>query len=79
MPKSITNKKREMKNKTQNISLGGVLFLIFLILKLAGVGVVATWSWVWVLSPMWIPFALIMVAGFILGVVLFIKKQVKKV
>ena len=31
-----------------------ILFLIFLTLKLAGVGVVATWSWWAVTSPLWI-------------------------
>lgn len=30
-----------------------VLFLIFLTLKLAGVGTVATWSWWAVTSPLW--------------------------
>lgn len=31
-----------------------ILFLIFLTLKLAGVGTVATWSWWAVTSPLWI-------------------------
>lgn len=30
-----------------------ILFLIFLTLKLAGVGAVATWSWWAVASPLW--------------------------
>ncbi len=30
------------------------LFLLFLGLKLAEVGTVATWSWWWVTSPLWI-------------------------
>lgn len=30
------------------------LFLLFLGLKLAEVGVVATWSWWWVTAPLWI-------------------------
>jgi hypothetical protein len=33
----------------------GVLALIFITLKLIGE---ITWSWVWVLSPIWLPFAL---------------------
>lgn len=32
-----------------------ILALIFIGLKLAGIGVVATWSWWWVLAPIWIP------------------------
>ena len=31
-----------------------MVFIVFLILKLAEVGVVATWSWWWVTSPLWI-------------------------
>jgi len=31
----------------------GIMFLIFLTLKLAGIGVVATWSWWAVTSPLW--------------------------
>lgn len=38
-----------------------ILFLIFLTLKLAGVGVVATWSWWAVTSPLWIGSILIIV------------------
>lgn len=33
-----------------------VLGLIFIILKLLGVTAVATWSWWWVTSPLWIGF-----------------------
>jgi len=39
--------------------------LIFLTLKLAGLGVVATWSWWWVCSPLWISLAITL---FIIGV-----------
>lgn len=30
-----------------------VLFLIFLVLKLTGKTVVASWSWWWVTAPLW--------------------------
>lgn len=36
------------------ISLGMVLFLIFLVLKLTET---INWSWWWVTSPLWIPIA----------------------
>ena len=43
-------------NKNVNIRLGGGFFttlgLVFIVLKLLGV---ITWSWLWVLSPFWIP------------------------
>lgn len=50
-------------SETKTASSGGIGFcsllaIVFIALKLAGVGVVATWSWWWVLSPLWIPLAL---------------------
>jgi small Trp-rich protein len=46
------------KNKKRSLGISDYLTLIFVALKLAGIGVVATWSWVWVLSPLWIGFLL---------------------
>jgi hypothetical protein len=47
-------------NKAANtFPFAGILLLIFITLKLAGIGAVATWSWVWVMSPLWIPLAII--------------------
>ena len=49
-------------NKNVNIRLGGGFFttlgLVFIVLKLLGV---ITWSWLWVLSPFWIPFVIVSV------------------
>lgn len=44
---------------TGGIGLGGLIFLVFLVMKLAGIGEVANWSWLWVTSPLWIPLALV--------------------
>lgn len=44
-----------------------LLALLFIGLKLGGVGVVATWSWLWVLSPLWIGIALVI--SFWLGLI----------
>ncbi len=44
------------------IGLCSMVFIVFLILKRAGVGVVATWSWWWVTSPLWIPFVIVLLA-----------------
>ena len=44
-----------MKNSKANKGTGGIctiLFIVFLVLKLAGIGSVATWSWWWVTSPL---------------------------
>jgi hypothetical protein len=59
------------KEKTsKGFGLGTILFLIFLVLKLTGVGSVATWSWWWVLSPLWIP--IVVVLGILLCALAFI-------
>jgi hypothetical protein len=42
----------EKTTKSSGIGLTGVLFIVFLVLKLTGN---ITWSWLWVLSPIWIP------------------------
>ena len=41
-----------MENNSGGIGFFGVLALIFITLKLLGV---ITWSWWWVLAPIWIP------------------------
>ncbi len=45
------------------IGIGGALLVLFVALKLTGV---ITWSWWWVLAPVWIPFGLMLLvlAGF---------------
>jgi energy-coupling factor transporter transmembrane protein EcfT len=45
-------------NTTGGMSFGGVLTLIFIVLKLVGV---IHWSWIWVLSPLWISLGLIII------------------
>jgi hypothetical protein len=47
-------------------SLLGLLFIIFLVLKLTGV---IDWSWWWVTSPLWLP-AVLVLGGLLLAVVL---------
>ena len=41
--------------KGGGIGFGGVLAIVFIVLKLVGA---INWSWVWVLSPIWIPIML---------------------
>ena len=59
-----------MSENNKNTAIGGgltflqVLFLIFLVLKLTGKTVVASWSWWWVTAPLW--------GGFAIGVVVWI-------
>jgi hypothetical protein len=50
-----------MENKkSTGLSLTTVLFLVFLILKLTDN---IDWSWWWVTSPIWLPFALVICIG----------------
>lgn len=38
------------------IGFFGVLTILFIALKLLGI---INWSWIWVLSPLWIPFSIV--------------------
>jgi membrane protein YdbS with pleckstrin-like domain len=42
-------------SSSSGIGLTGVLFVVFLVLKLTGN---IDWSWWWVTSPLWIPIAI---------------------
>ena len=42
----------------RKMSLATILGIIFIVLKLCNV---IAWSWVWVLSPFWIPIILVIV------------------
>lgn len=57
-----------MANKTEyktNFPILGILGLIFITLKLTGH---ITWSWLWVLSPFWIPVVIAVLFVFIVYV-----------
>jgi len=54
------------------IGFSGLLGVAFIVLKLVGV---ISWSWVWVLSPLWIPLALLIVIGIIVGIVYFLVRK----
>lgn len=49
---------KKSNGSSAGIGLCGGVFLVFLILKLAEIGVVASWSWWWVTAPLWIPFGI---------------------
>lgn len=46
------------------VSFCGLLTIVFIVLKLTHV---IEWSWLWVLSPMWIP-AIVIIAIFVITV-----------
>jgi hypothetical protein len=60
----------EKSKQSSDTGFFTILFLIFLTLKLAGLGVVADWSWWWVTAPLWLP---IVAALMVLAVAAFIK------
>ena len=55
----------ESKGSSGGIGFCGVLAIVFIVLKLIGK---ITWSWVWVLSPIWIPFIIVIIAFIILAI-----------
>lgn len=46
------------------IGFCGLLTIVFIVLKLLDV---IEWSWVWVLAPMWIPVAIVLLVVFIVA------------
>jgi len=56
-------------SSSSGVSLGGVLFLIFLVLKLIGV---IDWSWWWVFSPLLIGLGISLI--FFIIILIMLKK-----
>lgn len=63
------------------ITLSGLTFIVFLVLKLCNV---INWSWWWVTAPLWIPVALfvavcaiVFIVGVFIGIVRAIVKSKK--
>jgi hypothetical protein len=57
---------------SRGVGFGGLLTLLFITLKLTGY---ITWSWWWVLSPIWITLIVVIVILVICGVVAIILKN----
>lgn len=53
-------------SSSSGIGFAGLLAIVFITLKLCGV---IHWPWVWVLSPIWIPFCIV-AALFIIGIII---------
>lgn len=53
------------KNTTSGLGIGSVLLIIFVVLKLCNL---IKWSWVWVLSPLWIS----LLIAFVIYIIYFI-------
>ena len=64
-------------NSASYLSLPMILTLIFLTLKLAKVGVVATWSWWWIFSPILISISIGIIVLIVTGI-LFVRMAKKE-
>ena len=60
------------KKSANGIGIGGVLFIIFLVLKLTNN---ITWSWWWVTAPIWIPVSLVLVGLLLIGFGTYLKSK----
>jgi hypothetical protein len=60
-----------MDNSSSGMGFASVLTLIFVVLKLVGV---ISWSWWWVLSPIWIGAIIAIVVILLLLLVVYFKK-----
>ena len=63
---------KENNNTHRGIGSIDLLTIVFIVLKLTKV---ITWSWWWVLSPMWIAFSLLLICEVALAI---IKKRKKR-
>ena len=52
-------------SSSSGIGFAGLLTVAFVVLKLCGV---IAWSWWWVLSPLWISFALLLIILLLVGI-----------
>jgi hypothetical protein len=59
------------QNANGGIGFIGALTLVFIVLKLCKV---ITWSWLWVLSPIWISVGLAVVIGIIAAIAISVWK-----
>ena len=58
---------------TTSFPIASILSIVFVVLKLTNV---ISWSWWWVLSPLWIPLGLIAILFVIVFIFLLIKAMV---
>jgi len=65
------NRKGE-SNSNGGIGFFGLLQIIFITLKLLGK---ISWSWFWVLSPMWIGTAIVIIILIIMGIVYLVSER----
>ena len=60
-----------MNTNTNGVGFLGLLTLLFIGLKLTGH---ITWSWIWVLAPLWIPISIALVFLSVLSLLVILNK-----
>lgn len=68
----MSDNNQQVQGASGGISFCGLLTIVFITLKLLGK---ITWSWWWVLSPLWIPLAIVggvLVAFLIIAIIFLI-------
>lgn len=60
------NSKVTVTTSASGIGLSGLLTIVFIVLKLCNV---INWSWLWVLSPLWIGFIVFLVVLDIIAII----------
>ena len=56
----------------KGVGFAGLLTIVFIVLKLTNV---ISWSWLWVLSPLWIDFALVIIIAVVAAIILYTLKK----
>jgi len=59
-------------DSSSGIGFSGLLTVLFIGLKLTGF---INWPWVWVLSPIWINFLIVLAFFFVVGILYFLAKK----
>ena len=55
--------------KNSSVGLSGLIFIVFLVLKLVGQ---IDWSWWWITSPLWIP----VIGAILIGIIIVILREI---
>lgn len=68
----MSRRDSDVKVTYQGIGFSGILTIVFIVLKLLGK---ISWSWVWVLAPLWISFAFGVLMFFVLIIIFAIANR----
>jgi hypothetical protein len=72
---TMITKYMKMNTKNEGSNLTGVLLVMFIVLKLTNL---INWSWLWVLSPLWIPVGMVVVFTVLTALVVLIMEAFKR-